>query len=68
MGSFCPLAGFGGHVVELPYFFRRLNAHAASRRFKAWKLYIQARRLQALRGAPTLAWHPDAYRQPGEVE
>lgn len=39
------------------------------RRAQAWERYLQAQRLHAIYRRPSAPqWHPDSYRQPGEVE
>jgi hypothetical protein len=60
-----PLKLLGGSVLRdlLSYFRDR------RRRAQAWKRYLQAQRLLAIyRGPAAPQWHPDSYRQPGEVE
>lgn len=55
----------GGSVVHdlLAYFRNR------RRRAQAWQRYVQAQRLLAIyRGPAAPQWHPDSYRQPGEIE
>ena len=52
--------------LELPPFFRRLNAQGRER---AIVRAILVSRLQAsLRAAAAPQWHPDSYIQPGEAE
>ena len=61
-----PLAGSGGGVVELPYFWRRLNAQA--RRRSLVRAVLVSRLQASLLAASAPAVHPDAYIQPGETE
>ena len=66
MASSIPLRPGGGPLLELPPFFRRLNAEA---RRRALVRSILVSRLQAsLRASAAPKWHPDAYVQPGEIE
>ena len=52
--------------LELPPFFRRLNAQGQQR---AIVRALLISRLQAsFRATAAPQWHPDAYLQPGEVE
>ena len=52
--------------LELPPFFRRLNAQGRQRSIVR---AILITRLQAsLRATAAPKWHPDSYLQPGEVE
>jgi hypothetical protein len=60
-----PLKLLGGSVLRdlLTYFRNR------RRRAQAWQRYVQAQRLLAIYRRPAAPqWHPDSYRQPGEVE
>ena len=53
-------------MIELPPFFRRLNAQGRQR---ALVRAVLISRLQAsLRAAAAPQWHPDSYTQPGDVE
>ena len=64
----------GGAVsLELPFLDGRLNVFTwiqrRRRRIATWQQYVQAQRVLAIhRGGTASRWHPDAKRQPGEVE
>jgi hypothetical protein len=75
-GTFMPLIHrwLGGSVaLELPFLDGRLNVFAwiqrRRRRIAAWQQYVQTQRVLAIhRGGTASRWHPNATRQPGEVE
>ena len=53
-------------MIELPPFFRRLNAQGRQRAIV--RALLISRLQAALRATTAPQWHPDSYIQPGEVE